>query len=116
MNASLYDKLAAMLGPNGFSADAKEIEPHLAEWRGRYQGWTPFLAKPCSTQEVAEIVKLCAEHGAAITPQGGNTGLVAAQIPQGEILLSTVRLNSIRVLDPADDALIVEAGVVLAAA
>ena len=34
------------------------------------------------------MVGICAEAGVAITPQGGNTGLVGGQIPQGEILLS----------------------------
>ena len=115
MNASLYDKLAALLGPNGYRTEPNDIAPHLVEWRGRYQGWTPFMALPGSTREVSEIVKLCAEHGAAITPQGGNTGLVGAQIPQGEVLLSTTRLTTIRSVDAIDDAIIVEAGVPLAA-
>ena len=51
----------------------------------------------------------------AITPQGGNTGLVGGQIPQGEILLSTERLRAVRDLDPFDDVIVVEAGVTLAA-
>ena len=41
--------------------------------------------------------------GVAITPQGGNTGLVGGQIPQGEILLSTERLSAVREIDPLDD-------------
>jgi FAD/FMN-containing dehydrogenase len=113
MNASLHDKLAALLGPNGYRVEPQDVAPHLVEWRGRYQGWTPFLALPSSTREVAAVVTLCAEHKTAITTQGGNTGLVGAQIPQGEILLSTTRLKSVRSCDPVDDAIVVEAGVVL---
>jgi FAD/FMN-containing dehydrogenase len=89
------------------------LAPHLVEWRGRYRGTSPFLALPASTTEVADVVKLCAEAGVAITPQGGNTGLVGGQIPDGEILLSTRRMNAIRSVSPADDALIAEAGVIL---
>ena len=59
------------------------------EWRERWSGHTPLLALPRDTQQVSEVVALCAEAGVAITPQGGNTGLVGGQIPQGEILLST---------------------------
>jgi FAD/FMN-containing dehydrogenase len=51
----------------------------------------------------------------AITPQGGNTGLVGGQIPQGEILLSTERLRAVRDLDAFDDVIVAEAGVTLAA-
>ncbi|MBI1186814.1 MAG: FAD-binding protein [Alphaproteobacteria bacterium] len=114
MSAALYDRLAARLGPKGWTRDAQIIAPHLNDWRGRPPGATPFLALPATTEEVAATVKLCADAGAAITPQGGNTGLVGGQIPQGEVLLSLKRLNRIRSVDPIDDALVAEAGVVLA--
>jgi FAD/FMN-containing dehydrogenase len=68
---------------------------------------------PSSTEEVSALVGACAEAGIAITPQGGNTGLVGAQIPKGEILISLKRMNKIRNVSPEDDALTAEAGVVL---
>ncbi len=111
--SDLYEKLAARLGPKGFTTKADALAPHLVEWRGRYSGHTPFLAMPSSTEEVADVVRMCAAAGAAITPQGGNTGLVGGQIPDGEVLLSMKRMNRIRSVDPLDDALIAEAGVVL---
>lgn len=114
IDSALLDRLAQMLGPAGFSVDAERIAPHLREWRGRATGETPFLALPKTTQEVAQCVRLVTQAGGAITVQGGNTGLVCGQIPQGEILLSTTRLNQIRTIDAADDAIIAEAGVILA--
>jgi FAD/FMN-containing dehydrogenase len=110
---NLHERLAARLGPKGYATDSDALAPHLVEWRGRYQGRTPFLALPASTEEVSDVVRLCAEAGAAITPQGGNTGLVGGQIPDGEILLSLKRMNRIRSVDPVDDALVAEAGCVL---
>jgi FAD/FMN-containing dehydrogenase len=50
-----------------------------------------------------------------MTTQGGNTGLVGGQIPMGEVLLSTERLNRVRDIDAFDDVLTAEAGVTLAA-
>ncbi len=111
----LHERLAARLGPKGYSTDASTLAPHLVEWRGRYSGTTPFLALPANTDEVAAIVKLCAQAGAAITPQGGNTGLVGGQIPNGEVLLSLKRMNRIRGIDALNDAIVAEAGVVLTA-
>jgi FAD/FMN-containing dehydrogenase len=111
--SALFERLAARLGPKGWSTDSDIVAPHLSEWRGRYHGATPFLALPRTTEEVADIVRTCAEAGVAITPQGGNTGLVGAQIPDGEVLLSTKRLNAIRLVSKEDDALIAEAGVIL---
>jgi FAD/FMN-containing dehydrogenase len=110
----LYERLAARLGPKGYATDAADLAPYLTEWRGAYVGQTPFLAMPASTDEAAAIVRLCAQAGAAITPQGGNTGLVGGQIPEGEVLVSMKRMNRIRSIDAANDSLIAEAGVVLA--
>ena len=63
--------------------------------------------------EVAAVVGVCFESGTPIVPQGGNTGLVAGQVPQGEILLSLDRMKTIREIAPLDDVLIAEAGVTL---
>jgi FAD/FMN-containing dehydrogenase len=113
--ADVIARLKAVLGPGGWSDDPQRLAPKLVEWRDRWSGATPLLALPRSTAEVSAIVGLCAESGVAITPQGGNTGLVGGQIPQGEILLSLERMNAIRDLDVADDVIVAEAGVTLAA-
>lgn len=113
MSADLYAKIANRLGPKGVVTDADALAPYLVEWRGRFRGNTPLLALPASTQEVADIVRLCAEAGVSITTQGGNTGLVGGQIPDGEVLLSLKRMNAIRAIDADNDSLVAEAGVVL---
>ncbi|MBN8608151.1 MAG: FAD-binding oxidoreductase [Caulobacterales bacterium] len=115
MNSDLLERLAALLGPKGYSTDAEILAPHLQEWRGKHQGATPFLAMPANTGEATELVRLCAEARVAITPQGGNTGLVGGQIPNGEVLISLKRMNRIRSIDADNDSLVAEAGVVLAA-
>ena len=115
MNAhpSPLDRLKALVGDGGWSDDPDRLHPKLVEWRERWVGHTPLLLLPRSTAEVAAIVSLCAETGTAITPQGGGTGLVGGQIPHGEVLLSTERLNRVREVSPGDDAMVVEAGVTL---
>jgi FAD/FMN-containing dehydrogenase len=111
----VLDALKAALGEGGWSQDPDRLAPKLVEWRGRWRGSTPLLALPGDLEQTAAVVRICAQAGVAITPQGGNTGLVNGQIPQGEILLSTERLNRVRDADPSDDVLVVEAGVTLAA-
>jgi len=113
--ADVLSRLKAVLGEGGWSQDPEVLAPKLLEWRDRWSGETPFLALPNSTAEVSAIVGICFESGTPITPQGGNTGLVGGQIPQGEILLSTDRLRAIREIDTFDDVLVAEAGVKLAA-
>ena len=98
--ADVISRLKAVLGEGGWSEDAERIAPKLVEWRDRWSGTTPFLAMPRSTEEVAAVVGVCFEAAQPITVQGGNTGLVGGQIPQGEVLLSTDRLKAIREVAP----------------
>lgn len=113
VDPAVIDALKAAVGPGGWTEDAFEIAPHLTEWRGRWTGHTPILLTPQSVEAVAAAVRICAEHGVAITPQGGNTGLVGGQIPYGEVLLSAKKLRRVRDVTPLDDAMTVEAGVTL---
>ncbi|HTM95017.1 MAG TPA: FAD-binding oxidoreductase [Croceibacterium sp.] len=107
---------AAMLGPRGFTRDADLMEPWLTDWRGRFTGAALALASPTSTAEVAALVRLCGEHGVAIVPQGGNSGMCGGATPDdsGEaILLSLRRMNAIRSLDVQARQAVCEAGVIL---
>jgi FAD/FMN-containing dehydrogenase len=112
--ADVLSRLKAVLGEGGWSQDPERLAPKLLEWRDRWTGTTPFLALPKTTDQVAAAVGVCFEAGVPITTQGGNTGLVGGQIPQGEILLSTERMKAIRDLDAFDDVIVAEAGVTLA--
>ena len=112
--ADVLARLKAVLGDGGWSQDPDRVRPKLVEWRDRWTGQTPLLVLPRTTAEVAAVVGVCFESGTPITAQGGNTGLVGGQIPMGEILLSTERLNVIREVSALDDVLTAEAGVSLA--
>ncbi len=109
------ERLKSSLPETCWTEDQDIIAPWLREWRDKYFGQTPLMLTPGSTTEVAECVNICRESGLKIVPQGGNTGLVGGQIPQGEVLLSTRRLNRVRDVNPVTNALIAEAGVTLQA-
>ena len=109
------DRARALLGPNGATDDPDLIAPLVKDWRGRFTGRTPLLCRPANTEEAAGLVRLCAEAGVRVTPQGGNTGLVNGGIPYGEVLVSTSRMRAIRAVDAGHDSLTVDAGVTLSA-
>jgi FAD/FMN-containing dehydrogenase len=113
--ADVLSRLKAVLGPDGWSQDPERLAPKLTEWRGRWRGETPILLLPRTVGEVSAAVAVCAESGTAITTQGGGTGLVGGQVPQGEVLLSTERMRAIREVAPLDDVIVAEAGAPLAA-
>src|SRR5690606_19750653 len=112
----LKRRLTEALGAKGVVSAPDAVAPYLEEQRRRYQGATPFVIRPGSTEEVATAVTLCRAAGVAIVPQGGNTGLVAGAVPFAEdnaVLLNLGRLNRIRKVDPVDYSITVEAGCIL---
>jgi FAD/FMN-containing dehydrogenase len=113
---ALHDRLAAILGPRGLLTDAADIAPHLADWRGLYQGAALAVARPATTEEVAAVIRLCAETGTPVVPQGGNTSMVGGATPDEtgrHLVLSLQRMNRLRALDTADMTMTVDAGMVL---
>ena len=117
MSERLLEKLTTIVGVNAIITDADALAPHLTDWRGRYRGDALAVVKPNSTEQVAAIVKLCAESGTAIVPQGGNTSLCGASVPSEKsnaIVLNLTRMNKIRAIDLDNNTITVEAGCVLA--
>ena len=113
---ALLSRLADLLGPKGFATDDDVLAPWLSDWRGKYHGRTPAMLSPATTNEVAAAVRLCADDGVAIVPQGGNSGMVGGATPDAsgdQLLLSTRRLNRIRAIDTTAGLAIAEAGVIL---
>lgn len=116
MSTAILEQMAAVTGARNIITDANAMVPYLKEWRDLFRGKAQAVVRPGSTAEVAALVKLAAETGTTLVPQGGNTGLVGGQIPIAdgrEIILSLQRLDSIRTVDPEGDTMIVEAGVTL---
>lgn len=112
--SDLATRLESIVGPEGLRRDAAIdlLDP----------GWHPdnlrarLLVTPSTVAEVEAIVRLAAETGAAIVPQGGRTGLVGgARSAPHEIVVSTARLDRILRLDPIERVAVVEAGVTLEA-
>ena len=107
---------AALLGPRGLTADPDLLAPWLTDWRGQFTGRALAMASPESTAQVAALVRLCGEHGVAIVPQGGNSGMCGGATPdaQGQsLLLSLRRMDAVRRLDVEARRITCEAGTIL---
>ncbi|HEV2595258.1 MAG TPA: FAD-binding oxidoreductase [Sphingomicrobium sp.] len=115
--AHFIEAVCDRLGSKAVTTDPGEIAPWVTDWRGRVHGASPAMIAPGSTAEVAELVKLAAEHRVPLVPQGGNTGMAAGATPPADgsaILLSMRRMNRIRSIDRENHLAIAEAGVILA--
>jgi FAD/FMN-containing dehydrogenase len=115
--APLLATLKAIVGEANVLTSDADVAPYVTDWRGRYRGSTRAVVRPSTTAEVAAVVRCCAEHGAPVVPQGGNTGLCGGATPRehgGEVVISLSRLTRVRALDADNATLTVEAGVPLA--
>ncbi|GAA3239372.1 FAD-binding oxidoreductase [Actinocorallia longicatena] len=95
-------------------SDPSVVASYTRDYTGRWEGRARLVVRPRDTGEVAEAVRICAEEGARIVSQGGNTGLGGGGIPMdGEVVLSLRGLDRIGPVDVAAGQVSTGAGVVL---
>ena len=110
------EALVRIVGADHAIRDTADMAPYLTEWRDRYHGKAALVLKPGSTDEVSAILKCANEARVGIVPQGGNTGLVGAQIPDEsgtQVIVSLQRMTHVRDIDLASNTMTVEAGLTL---
>lgn len=101
--------------------DEDRIAQSCTDWRKRYRTHAIAVVLPKTTQQLQEVVKLCAQHKIAICTQGGNTGLVGGAVPVADgvfadhphILLVTRKLRDTLEVDLSNLTLSISAGYTL---
>jgi FAD/FMN-containing dehydrogenase len=111
------DRLRTIVGPDGFLESEADLAPYITDHRKLYRGSTPIVLRPNSTEQVAQILKLCNEANVAVVPSGGNTGYCGGATPSedgSQVVVSLTRMRKIRQLDALNYTLTCEAGCILA--
>lgn len=119
---TLLDQMRHIVGSAHVYTDG-DLTAWEQDWRQRSHGKALAVVRPAGTDEVARVVKTCADFlktnpgsGLSLVPQGGNTGLVVGSTPDEsghQIVLSLQRMNAVRSLDSANLTLTMEAGCIL---
>ncbi|MEF8768096.1 MAG: FAD-binding oxidoreductase [Candidatus Accumulibacter phosphatis] len=115
-HAHLIRSLSELLGAENVLTAADSMTAYLGDWRGRYRGAALCVVRPATTAAVAAVVRVCAEAGVAMVPQGGNTSLCGAATPGSDgrsVLISLSRMRRVRAIDTLNNTITVEAGCVL---
>jgi len=130
----VIDELRRIAGDAHVLVDEDVRAPFETDWTRRWSGRAAAVVRPACTEEVAAVLRACADHGAAVIPQGGNTGMVGAGVPRGgastggagaaaraagerraQVVLSLTRLTALGEVDAASMQVSAGAGVTLAA-
>ncbi len=111
----LVERLKAIVGERGMVAEG-EHAPYENDWRDAYHGHAAAVVRPANTEEVSKVVALLSDLRIPIVPQGGNTSLCGASVPDAsgrQVVVSLTRMNRVREVDTDNNTMTVEAGCVL---
>ena len=109
---TLLSDLTALLGPTNVLT-GPDTARFAKDWTGKYPATPLAVARPATTGEVAQTLQIAKNHGVAVVPVSGNTGLVGGTMTKDGLMISLDRMNRIRALNPAARTATVEAGVIL---
>lgn len=113
MSQNLLERLASVVGAANVDGRSQ-----IEDWREFFVGEAQAVVRPATTDEVAACVKICAELGLGIVPQGGNTGMSGGTVPfegQRVIMVNLARMNVIEEVNAEQFSMTVQAGVIVEA-
>jgi FAD/FMN-containing dehydrogenase len=107
--------LQALLGESAVIDDPAQMSAYLNEPRKRFHVPAAAVVRPADVAQVQAVARWANENRIGLIPQGGNTGLVGAQVPirGDEMIVSLQRLDKVREVNAQAGNMTVEAGVIL---
>ncbi|XP_007532050.3 D-2-hydroxyglutarate dehydrogenase, mitochondrial isoform X2 [Erinaceus europaeus] len=100
--------------PGRVITDPEVLAAVNVDWLRSVRGCSRVLLRPRTTEEVSRILRHCHQRNLAVSPQGGNTGMVGGSVPVfDEIILSTALMNRILSFHDVSGTLVCQAGCVL---
>ncbi|PCJ14988.1 MAG: FAD-binding oxidoreductase [Gammaproteobacteria bacterium] len=93
--------------------ESDDLKFYGCDWTKQYAPAPLAIALPKDTDEVVALVQFAYEHGVALVPSGGRTGLSGAAVAaNGEVVVAFDLMNQIIDFDPSDRQLVCQAGVI----
>ena len=104
-----------MLARRGLLLGSDDLQRYGIDRTTLWQAAPCAVVLPATVEEVRAIVLLAREHGLAIVPSGGRTGLSGGAVAKdGELVVAMDRFDKILEFNPLDRSITVGAGVVTA--
>ncbi|MFB4162390.1 FAD-binding oxidoreductase [Alteribacillus sp. JSM 102045] len=106
-------KLAAIVGPKEILFHKEDLISYESDGFTIHTHMPKAVVFPKNTEEVAEIVKYCADHDLPFLARGAGTGLSGGAIPlNGEVIISLVKMKRLLSVDLENRRAVVEPGYV----
>ena len=108
----MIDRIAEIVGAKNVLT-GPDLAPYSVDISGMRRAVPLAVARPATTQEVADLVRLANDLRLPVLPVGGRTGLTGGGVGEGALILSFDRMNAIRAIRPEARVAEVEAGAIL---
>ncbi len=109
---ALLAALRACLGDAGVLDHPEDLRPFECDGLSMLRELPLCVVLPGSREEVQDVLRLCAAHGAAVVPRGAGTGLSGGARPvSGAVLLNLARMRRMEPVDRENASVRLEPGV-----
>src|SRR6185437_15076998 len=106
-------ELRAILGDDGVISEMAELRTYESDGLASYRALPGVVVLPTSTEQVRDVVRLCAREGIPFVPRGSGTGLSGGALPTaGCVLIALSRMRQILAVDLPNQRVIVQPGVI----
>ncbi len=107
------DVARRMLPESGIITDRTRLRTYECDGLAHYRVTPALVVIPEDDEQVAAIVRACAEQGVPYVARGSGTGLSGGALPHAEgVLIVTSRMRAIREVRREDQRAVVEPGVI----
>lgn len=108
----IKSKLSEIVGAGNVSDDPEQLRAYETDFSYYPAGAPNYVAKPATSEEIAEIVKVCNHNTIPLVPCSSRVHFYGATIPkEGGLVLDLSRMDRILEIDPDNRRVRFEAGV-----
>ena len=109
----VVDRVRAAVPEDGVITDHARLRTYECDGLAHYRVTPALVVLPETTEQLAAVVRACAEHGVPFVARGSGTGLSGGALPHADgVLVVTSRMRAIREVVAADQRAVVEPGVI----
>src|SRR2546423_818187 len=109
----LSARFAGIVGAESVITDPVRLRTYECDGLTHHRATPGIVVLPDSAQQIAAIVRVCAELGVPYVARGSGTGLSGGALPRTDgVLIVTSRMRRILDLDLAGELAVVEPGVI----
>lgn len=113
MNAEFLRELARVVGEDGLRTTDAQKHVYAFDAYTLEKALPGVVVLPRTTEEVAQVARICSRHGIPLVPRGAGTGLAGGSLAKsGEVLISLNRMNRVLHVDLANRTMRAQAGAV----